>query len=140
MNKTYILPLSYFLSFFLSMFNSICTYPIRSELFVQAIHPSSPLLALGLASGHVQLHGLPSSDPKEARKSTIETAWRTRRHKGSCRSLCFNHDGEQLFSAGTDGIVKVAATETGRVASKIAVPLHKYRLRFYWKFYACNSY
>ena len=27
--------------------------------------------------------------------------------------------------------MKVAATETGRVASKIAVPLHKYRLQFY---------
>lgn len=106
------------------MFNSICTYPIRSDLFAQAIHPSSPLLALGLASGHVQLQRLPSSDPTEARNSTIETAWRTRRHKGSCRSLCFDHDGEQLFSAGTDGIVKVAATETGQVASKIAVPLH----------------
>lgn len=112
-----------------SMFNSICTYPIRSDLFAQAIHPSSPLLALGLASGHVQLQRLPSSDPKEARNSTIETAWRTRRHKGSCRSLCFNHDGEQLISAGTDGIVKVAATKTGRIASKVAVPLHKYVLQ-----------
>lgn len=108
------------------MFNSICTYPIRSDLFAQAIHPSSPLLALGLASGHVQVQRLPSSDPKEARNSTIESAWCTRRHKGSCRSLCFDHDGEHLFSAGTDGIVKVAATETGQVASKIAVPLHKY--------------
>lgn len=108
------------------MFNSICTYPIRSDLFAQAIHPGSPLLALGLASGHVQLQRLPSSDPKEARNSTIETAWRTRRHKGSCRSLCFDHDGERMFSAGTDGIVKVAATETGQVASKIAVPLYKY--------------
>lgn len=106
------------------MFNSICTYPIRSDLFAQAIHPSSPLLALGLASGHVQIQRLPSSDVNEARNSTIETAWRTRRHKGSCRSLCFDHDGQQLFSAGTDGIVKVAATETGQVASKIAVPLH----------------
>lgn len=110
------------------MFNSICTYPIRSDLFAQAIHPTSPLLALGLASGHVQLQRLPSSNPKEARNSTIETAWRTRRHKGSCRSLCFSHDGEQLFSAGTDGIVKIAAADTGRVASKIAVPLHKYML------------
>lgn len=110
------------------MYNSICTYPIRSDLFAQAIHPGSPLLALGLASGHVQLQRLPSSDPKEARNSTIETAWRTRRHKGSCRSLCFSHDGEQLFSAGTDGIVKIAAAETGQVARKIAVPLHGYIL------------
>lgn len=108
------------------MFKSVCTYPIRSDLFAQAIHPSSPLLALGLASGHVQLQRLPSSDPTEARNSTIETAWHTRRHKGSCRSLCFDHDGEHLFSAGTNGIVKLAATETGQVASKIAVPLHRY--------------
>ena len=113
-----------------SMFTSVCTYPIRSDLLAQAIHTSSPLLALGLASGHVEVQRLPSSEPKEARNSTIETAWRTHRHKGSCRSLCFDHDGKQLFSAGTDGIVKIAATETGKVTSKVAVPLHKYICSF----------
>ncbi|KAL6716385.1 WD repeat-containing protein jip5 [Lecanora helva] len=108
------------------MFDTLCTYPLNSDLFAQSIHPSAPILALGLASGHVQLNRLPPSDPSSAPqdgRSCIETAWRTRRHKGSCRSLCFSHDGDNIFSGGSDGIVKVASTENGRVHSKIAVPL-----------------
>lgn len=31
-------------------------------------------------------------------------------------------NGEWLFSAGTDGIVKAAEVQTGRVVGKIAVP------------------
>ncbi|KAL8969673.1 MAG: hypothetical protein Q9183_001890 [Haloplaca sp. 2 TL-2023] len=114
------------------MFDSVCTFPLPSDVFTQAIHPTPPLVALGLASGHVQLHqlsALPSnSSPKSKAKTastnghgTIETAWRTRRHKGSCRSVVFNADGSQLFSAGTDGIAKCAEAETGKVISKVAV-------------------
>lgn len=125
------------------MFDTICTYPLTSDVFAQSIHPKSPLLALGLATGHVQIHRLPpchhpsdgsssgggggdgGGSPKQAGQGTIETVWRTRRHKGSCRSLSFSTDGAFLFSAGSDdGLVKAAATETGRVVSKIAVPLH----------------
>ncbi|MCJ1281941.1 WD repeat-containing protein jip5 [Xylographa opegraphella] len=112
------------------MFDTICTLPLPSDLFAQAIHPTSPLLAVGLASGHVQTYRLPPiptgpptrSSPKHGR-GTIETSWRTKRHKGSCRSLAFSSDGEALFSAGTDGIVKAARAETGRVEVKIGVPL-----------------
>lgn len=111
-----------------SMFDTICSLPLTSDLFAQSIHPTSPFLALGLASGHVQIHRLPPCNSTNsiplpgAGHSTIETAWRTHRHKGSCRSLSFSPDGVLLFSTGTDGLVKVAATETGQVVSKIAIP------------------
>ena len=107
------------------MFGALCTYPLRSDLFALATHPSEPLVALGLASGHVQICELPSLDGSKTSKptsNTIVTRWRTRRHKGSCRSLCFSPGAEQLLSAGSDGIVKIAAVETGVVSSKIAVP------------------
>ncbi|KAI4217639.1 MAG: hypothetical protein LQ351_000235 [Letrouitia transgressa] len=111
------------------MFDSICTFPLSSDLFAQSIHPTSSLLALGLASGHVQLQRLPPSSPDRNPKppringqGTIVTAWRTKRHNGSCRSLSFSSDGSYLFSAGSDGLVKSAVTETGRVVNKIAVP------------------
>ncbi|MCJ1389722.1 WD repeat-containing protein jip5 [Xylographa bjoerkii] len=111
------------------MFDTICTLPLPSDLFAQAIHPTAPILAVGLASGHVQTYRLPPI-PSSATHSTpengcgtIDTSWRTKRHKGSCRSLAFSADGAVLFSAGTDGIVKAARTETGRVEAKIGVPM-----------------
>lgn len=55
---------------------------------------------------------------------TVGTVWRTRRHKGSCRTLAFSEDGNTLYSAGTDGLIKVAETETGRVSAKISLPIN----------------
>ncbi|MCJ1448484.1 MAG: WD domain repeat-containing protein 55 [Stictis urceolatum] len=125
------------------MFETICTYPLPSDLFAQAIHPSQPLIAVGLASGHVQALRLPSlnessnnsadgdsedsdgrrhsTSPLKEGKGTVETAWQTKRHKGSCRSLAFGTDGEILVSAGSEGIIKVADTEAGKVKWKIGV-------------------
>lgn len=119
------------------LFDSICTFPLPSDLFSLAVHTSSPVIALGLASGHVQLQRLPvlpsSPSPQSKAKTpstnghgTIETAWRTRRHKGSCRTVIFSSDGENLFTAGTDSIVKVAATETGKVNGKITIPRYAF--------------
>lgn len=116
------------------MFDTICTLPLTSDLFAQAIHPSEPIVAVGLSSGHVECLKLPpvagddDSDTNDAASASqngygeVETAWRTRRHKGSCRTLGFSQDGEALYSTGTDGVVKVASSETGRVFCKIAVP------------------
>ncbi|KAI1622784.1 WD40-repeat-containing domain protein [Exophiala viscosa] len=42
------------------MFDTICTLPLQSDLFAQVIHPTEPLFAVGLSSGHVQAYKLPS--------------------------------------------------------------------------------
>lgn len=118
------------------MFDTVCTLPLSSELFAQAIHPAEPVVSVGLASGHVQTFRLPSLDNEEEHavgshssarsgKGHIDTMWRTRRHKGSCRTLGFGIDGQALYSAGTDGLIKVASSETGQVQNKIAIPLGK---------------
>lgn len=130
------------------MYETICTLPLTAELFAQSISPSEPLLAVGLSTGHVQTFRLPPDasssssidddnaldeetakevarqvEAAESGRGLIDTAWRTRRHKGSCRTLAFSYDGKTLFTAGTDGVAKAADAETGRVASKIAIPL-----------------
>jgi WD40 repeat protein len=109
------------------MFDTVCSYPVQDEIFTQAIHPNEPLVSVGLASGHVQTFHLPHSSSGasgEGKKGRghIDTAWQTRRHKGSCRCLTFSIDGRTLYSAGGDGWVKVANSETGRVEAKIAIP------------------
>lgn len=149
-------------------FTNICTLPLSSDLFCQALHPTQPLLAVGLATGHVSTYRLPTTEGEEQdgdndekdiissspplpqtngndngngngtpsilstrrRSSTasenglgnVETAWKTRRHKGSCRSLAYSNDGKHCYSAGTDGLVKVFDSTTGAVVAKIAVP------------------
>ncbi|KAJ5895049.1 hypothetical protein N7495_006740 [Penicillium taxi] len=117
------------------MFDTVCTLPLSSDLFAQAIHSREPVVSVGLASGHVQTFRLPSEDADEDDtasnsssrngKGHIDTMWTTRRHKGSCRCLGFGVDGDMLYSAGTDGLVKIAKTESGRVENKIAIPLEK---------------
>jgi WD40 repeat protein len=118
------------------MFDTVCTLPLSSDLFTQAIHPKEPVVSVGLAAGHVQTFRLPleesDSDDDDASTSSsrngkghIDTMWRTRRHKGSCRCLAFSVDGEMLYSAGTDGLVKMAKAESGQVQNKIAIPLEK---------------
>ncbi|KAJ9653905.1 WD repeat-containing protein jip5 [Neophaeococcomyces mojaviensis] len=140
-------------------FTNICTLPLSSDLFCLALHPTQPLLTVGLATGHVQTYRLPSVTAEEdgsspppsppqpilnangtssilstrRRSSTasenglgsIETVWKTRRHKGSCRTICYSNDGTLCYSAGTDGLVKVFESETGKVVAKSALPTLK---------------
>jgi len=115
------------------MFEAICTLPLTTDIFAQAIHPSEPVVTVGLSSGHVETFRLPpvagNDEESEAAASAsengyghIDSMWRTRRHKGSCRTVGFSFDGEAVYSSGTDGIVKAASAETGRVFAKIAIP------------------
>ena len=118
----------------IKMFENVCAIPLDHDLFAQAIHPYEPVIAVGLASGHVQTYRLPAGVSDDSDNDTtlasetgfghIETAWKTRRHKGSCRTLGYSIDGTHLYSTGTDGIVKIADSMTGQVVAKIAVPLN----------------
>ena len=60
--------------------------------------------------------------------SPVQVAWKTKRHKGSCRLVVFDvlgsSVGEHLYSVGTDHIIKKAATETGRVVAKTDFSAH----------------
>jgi hypothetical protein len=155
-SKLYLRPMDNFGQFFIqtpsthlpirvAMFETICTLPLTSDVFAQAIHPREPVLSIGLSSGHVQTLRLPAApltandddddDGQHAGDGAngaavgaarrgcgqIATQWRTRRHKVSCRCLHFSPSGETLYSGGGDGIVKAASAETGQVASKIVV-------------------
>lgn len=135
-------------------FDNICTLPLPTDVFATAIHPSKPIITVGLASGHVIAYALPPveseetelSDTQPRRESvngtnsilsqrrrsssasenglgSIDTIWKTRRHKGSCRALAYSPDGSVCFSAGTGGLVKAFNSDTGKVLSKIAIPL-----------------
>ncbi|KAF4120395.1 WD domain, G-beta repeat [Geosmithia morbida] len=117
------------------MFENLCTLPLQSDVFTTALHPTEPVLTVGLSTGQVETYRLPlpvtdgdtdadgdTSLVSGNGRDTIDTVWRTRRHKGSCRCVAYSHDGAHMYSAGTDAIVKHFDANTGAVISKIVIP------------------
>lgn len=88
------------------MFENVCTLPLTGALLSQALHPTEPILTVGLFNGRVQSFRLPPAVKPNAEdllegpgclvtngKATIETLWETRRHKKGCRGLAYTPDG-----------------------------------------------
>lgn len=113
-------------------------------IFTTAAHPSKNLILTGLATGHLYMssyQGEALEDAVETRRSTIKQGtklkktwtrfnvkdldedlvkvqWKTKRHKGSCRSVAFDSTGDNIYTVGTDKVIKRANTETGKVIVK----------------------
>lgn len=45
--------------------------------------------------------------------------WKTKRHKGSVRSMCLDADGTHIYSIGAENVLKKAKSETGKVVKKV---------------------
>lgn len=83
-------------------------------LFALSFNPVAQSYVTGLSNGTVTAYRVNAGDGD----ATPEQLWTTKRHKGSCRALIHDHSGEYIFSAGSDGVIKKAYSETGKVCAK----------------------
>jgi WD40 repeat protein len=86
---------------------------LPSEIFAISLHPTRPVLAAALLSGHVTCH-----DSILPLTSSATSKWQAKRHKGSARDVVFSPDGTRLVSVGKNGVVKLSDSETGKLISK----------------------
>ncbi|KAG7139791.1 WD repeat-containing protein JIP5 like [Verticillium longisporum] len=98
------------------MLENLCTLPLTADVFTAALHPTKPLLSVGLSNGRVETFRLPavagSDDDADDSSDSGET-------------LAYSYDGSSMFSAGTDGLVKHFSPEDGKVLSKTVIPNRK---------------
>lgn len=108
-------------------------------LFAAKCHPSEPIFITGTATGHVQTYRYDYEKLIEIYEdqdkfpydiscvkyddfddNSIISQWHTKRHKKSCRDICFDlpSGGEKVHSIGSDGMIKTADIKTGLVTNK----------------------
>lgn len=108
-------------------------------LFSAKCHPSEPIFVTGTATGHVQAYRYDIDKLEEIYEDqdkfpydvscvkyddfdddSIIVQWNTKRHKTSCRDLCFDlpSGGEKIHTIGSEGVIKTADIKTGQVISK----------------------
>ncbi|ODV63001.1 Jip5p, partial [Ascoidea rubescens DSM 1968] len=59
-----------------------------------------------------------SQNDESDEEGGIVLGWKTKRHKGSCRSICLENSGEYVYTVGIDKVIKKASIETGKVICK----------------------
>lgn len=110
-------------------------------LFAAKCHPSKPVFVTGTATGHVQAYRYDIEKLEEIYQDqdsfpydvscvkyddfdddSIVVQWHTKRHKKSCRDLCFDlpSGGDKVYTVGSEGVIKAADLETGHVVSKFS--------------------
>ncbi|CCH42250.1 putative WD repeat-containing protein [Wickerhamomyces ciferrii] len=62
-----------------------------------------------------------SKNSEDDLNNGIKTIWKTKRHKGSVRSICFNAEGDEIYTVGSDNVIKRANAITGKVLKKIEI-------------------
>ncbi|KAG0635005.1 WD40-repeat-containing domain protein [Tuber brumale] len=103
---------------------------LSSDIFSLSVHPTKPLYAAGLLSGRLEIYrwGDRSEESGEPRGVMVDyegkyaMQWGTRRYRKSCRAVAFSTDGEYIFSAGVNSLLKLADMGTGQVVSKAYIP------------------
>ncbi|VVT53395.1 uncharacterized protein SAPINGB_P003552 [Magnusiomyces paraingens] len=80
-------------------------------LFALSFHPSEPFFVKGFSDGTVTACSYDY-------KGEINNIWTTKRHKGSCRALTYDHEGKFVFSVGLDRVLKKANATDGIVKIK----------------------
>ncbi|CAB16892.2 WD repeat protein, human WDR55 family, involved in ribosome biogenesis [Schizosaccharomyces pombe] len=98
--------------------NAAIKQKFENEIFDLACFGENQVL-LGFSNGRV------SSYQYDVAQISLVEQWSTKRHKKSCRNISVNESGTEFISVGSDGVLKIADTSTGRVSSKWIVDKNK---------------